>query len=132
MVQQHETGQGGEANRPARAERVRVPLSPQPIMGYVEGFIVTTNTPVEGQEPLTRDRLEALRDHVVDQPWLFPPQQGQGETEPNPEPIGKVAWGEVVPVGNGFGLWARVEFYQREALELTSAGLLGLIGLKSS
>ncbi len=99
------------------------PLQPPPIMGYVEGFIATTTTVVDGHDqPFTRDRLEELRDHILDQPWLYPPQQDRGD------PLGRVAWGEVVPVGNGFGLWARVEFFRREALQLTSAGVLGLVG----
>lgn len=98
---------------------------PPPIMGYVEGFIATTNeNPLsEGQPPFTRDRLEELRDYVLDQPWLYSPHQERGES------LGRVAWGEVVPVGNGFGLWARVEFFRREALQLTSAGILGLLNV---
>lgn len=86
-----------------------------PIVGYVEGFVATTKEP-----GFTLDRLNGLRDHVHDQPWLYLPEQDRGE------PLGRVAWGEVVPLGNGFGLWARTEFYRREALQLTSAGILRL------
>lgn len=97
-------------------------LYPPPIMGYVEGFIATTATLVEGYQPFTHERLKELRDHIIDQPWLYSPRQDSGE------PLGRVAWSEVVPVGYGFGLWARTEFYRREALQLTSAGILGLLG----
>lgn len=108
-----------------RRDRQNV-LTPPPLMGYVEGFIATTNEkPIEGHPPFTRDRLEELRNHVLDQPWLYSPHQERGE------PLGRVAWGEVVPVGNGFGLWARVEFFRREALQLTSAGILGLLSFPS-
>lgn len=95
---------------------------PPPIMGYVEGFIARTGETVGGGQPLTCESLEGLRDNVLDQPWLFSPNQERGE------PLGRVAWGEVVPVGNGFSFWARVEFFRREALQLTSAGVLGLLG----
>lgn len=92
-------------------------------MVYAEGFIATTNETVEDHPLFTLESLYRLRDCIHDQPWLYSPWQDSSGT-----PIGRVAWGEVVPVGNGFGLWARTEFYRREALQLTSAGILRILG----
>lgn len=91
------------------------------IVGFVEGFVITTGIDRYGRS-FTLEQILVLRDEIDNRPWLFL------GIEPNEPPVGRVVRCEIRDVGGVQGLWARVEFYQANALKITSEGILNFFG----